>query len=147
MRDVLSDCEFLVDSGASVSVFPGPRSDSSNGVRLLTAYESPMVCRGTKIITLRFSCGKDAKVYTWTFQLAPVSVPLLDVDFLEHFNLLVIIKGRKVGTLRVRSLWYSTPLLILSLLSAMHLSSLLHLRSRSSSPSSQMFSAAMVLQP
>ena len=24
MKDILSDCEFLVDSGASVSVFPGP---------------------------------------------------------------------------------------------------------------------------
>ena len=30
------------------------------------------------------------------FQLAPVSVPLLGADFLEHFNLLVDIKGRKV---------------------------------------------------
>ena len=30
------------------------------------------------------------------FQLAPVSVPLLGADFLEHFNLLVNIKGKKV---------------------------------------------------
>ena len=55
-----------------------------------------MVCSGTKIIPLPFSCGKDSKVYTWTFQLAPVSVPLLGADFREHFNLLVNIKGRKV---------------------------------------------------
>ena len=37
LRDVLSDREFLVNSGASVSVFLGPTSDSTNGVCLLTA--------------------------------------------------------------------------------------------------------------
>ena len=55
-----------------------------------------MVCSDTKIIPLRFSCGAGSKVYTWMFQLAPVSVPLLGADFLEHFDLLVDIKGRKV---------------------------------------------------
>ena len=35
-------------------------------------------------------------MYTWTFQLALVSVPLLGVNFLERFDLLVDIKGRKV---------------------------------------------------
>ena len=35
-------------------------------------------------------------MYTWTFQLAPVSVPLLGADFLKHFDLRVDIKGRKV---------------------------------------------------
>ena len=55
-----------------------------------------MVCSGTKIIPLRFSCGSGSKFYTWTFQLAPVSVSLLGADFLEHFNLLNDIKGRKV---------------------------------------------------
>ena len=52
LRDILSDREFLVDSGASVSVFPGPKSTSAEGVRLLTADGSPMVCSGTKIIPL-----------------------------------------------------------------------------------------------
>ena len=70
LRDILSDREFLVDSGASVSLFLDPRSD--------------------------FSCGAGSKVYTWTFQLAPVSVPLLGADFLEHFDLLVDINGQKV---------------------------------------------------
>ena len=89
LRDILSDREFWVNLGASVSVFPGPRSDSSDGVRLLTADGSQMVCSGTKIIPLRFSCGAGSKVYTWMFQLAPA-------DFLEHFDLHVDIKGRKV---------------------------------------------------
>ena len=96
LKDILSDREFLVDSGASVSVFPGPKSTSSDGVCLLTADRSPMICSGTKIIPLRFSCGSGSKVYTWTFQLAPVSVPLLGANFLELFNLLINIKGKKV---------------------------------------------------
>ena len=82
LRDILSDREFLVDSGASVSMGPGPKSDSSDGVGLLTADGSPMICSGTKIVPLRFSCGAGSKVYTWTFQLAPVSVPLLRANFL-----------------------------------------------------------------
>ena len=57
---------------------------------------SPMVCSGSRIIPLRFSCGSGSKVYSWNFQLAPVSVPLLGADFLQHFNLLVNIKGRRV---------------------------------------------------
>ena len=56
-----------------------------------------MLCSGTRIIPFRFSCGSGSKVHTWNFQLAPVSVPLLGADFLEHFNLLVDIKGRKVA--------------------------------------------------
>ena len=88
LQDILSNQEFLVDSGATVSMFLGPRSDSSDGVGLLTADGSLMVCSGTKIIPLGFSCRAGSKVYTWTFQLPPVSVPLLGADFLEHFNLL-----------------------------------------------------------
>ena len=93
LKDILSYREFLVDSGASVSVFPGPTSSSDDGVCLLTADRSPMVCSGTRLILLHFSCGFGSKVYTWNFQLAPVFVPLLRADFLEHFNLLVDIKG------------------------------------------------------
>ena len=96
VKDILSDREFLVDSGASVSVFPGPRSSSVDGVRLLTADGSSMFCSGSRLIPLRFSCGSGSRVYTWNFQLASVSIPLLGADFLQHFNLLVDIKDRKL---------------------------------------------------
>ena len=96
LKDILSDCEFLVDSRASVLVFPGPKSLSVDRVCLLTADGSPMFCSSSCIIPLQFSCGSGYKVYSWNFQLAPVSVPLLCVDFLEHFNLLVDIKNRRV---------------------------------------------------
>ena len=96
LKDILSAFEFLVDSGAFVSVFPGPKGASEDGVCLLTADRSPMMCIGSRIIPLFFSCGSGSKVYTWNFQLAPVSVPLLRADFLQHFILLVNIKGCRV---------------------------------------------------
>ena len=52
LKDILSDREFLVYSCASVSMFPGLKSTSSDGVRLLTADGSPMICSGNKIIPL-----------------------------------------------------------------------------------------------
>ena len=102
LRDILSDREFLVDWGASVSVFQGPKSDSSAGVRLLAADGSPMICNGTKIIPLKFSCGAGSKVYAWTFQLAPVSVPLLRADFLENFKFSSTSKDIRWFTLSAR---------------------------------------------
>ena len=96
LQDILSDREFLVDSGSSVFVFPGPKSTSVQVVCFLTAHGSAMVCCGSCIIPLNFSCVSDSKVYSWNFQLAPVSVPLPGTHFLQHFNLLVYIKGLKV---------------------------------------------------
>ena len=43
LKGILSDREFLVGSGTSVSIFPGPQTSSDNGVCLLTAYSSLMV--------------------------------------------------------------------------------------------------------
>ena len=96
LKDILSNREFLVNFGTSVSVFLGPKASSNNKVCLLTTDGLPMVCSGSRIIPLRFTCGSGSKVYTWNFQLTPVSVPLLEADFLQHFNLLVNIKGRRV---------------------------------------------------
>ena len=96
VKDILSDQEFLVDSGASISVFLGPRLSSDVGVCLLTADGSPMICSTSHLIPLHFSCGSGSRVYTWNFQLAPVSILLLGADFLQHFNLLVDIKYRKL---------------------------------------------------
>ena len=57
VQDVLSGREFLIDSGASVSVFPGPRSSSVDGIHLLTANGLSMFCSGSRLIPLKFSCG------------------------------------------------------------------------------------------
>ena len=66
---------------------------------------------------------------------------------MEHFNLLVDIKERKVVQTQCLERWSSMPLLLLSFFSTAHFSSPHLLRFRTSSPSSQMFSAVTVLQP
>ena len=71
----LSSRNFLVDSGASVTVFPAPASSSSSGIRLVTANGSAMTCSGSRIIPLQFG----SKRFQWTFQLAPVFVPVLTI--------------------------------------------------------------------
>ena len=92
LHDELSNRRFLVDTGASISVFPSSASNSSTGVRLLTADGSTVTCSGSRTIPLRFgtwSCS-------WTFQLAPVSVPILGADFLQHHDLCVSVSKKKV---------------------------------------------------
>ena len=64
--------------------------------QLLTANGFSMLVSGSRIIPLRFSCVSDSKVYCWNLQLAPISVPLPGSDFLQHFKLIVNIKGWQV---------------------------------------------------
>ena len=65
-------------------------------VPIQPASPVPAPAPAPAIIPLNFSCVSDSKVYSWNFQLAPVSVPLPGTHFLQHFNLLVYIKGLKV---------------------------------------------------
>ena len=93
LQDSLSSRRFLIDSGASVSVFPAPRSSSSSsGVQLLTVDGSYLSCSGSGIIPLRFGNHR----FEWPFQLAPVAVPILGADFLKHYNLLLDVSNQRV---------------------------------------------------
>ena len=55
---------------------------------MLTADGSTVICSGSRTMPLRFG--------TWTFQLAPVSVPILGADFLQHHDLSVSVSTKKV---------------------------------------------------
>ena len=95
LRNSLSSSKFLVDTGASVSVFPHrPRSPSSPGVgvQLRTADGSPMDTYGTRHIALQFGSRR----FDWSFLLADVSMPILGSDFLRHFHLLVDVAGSRL---------------------------------------------------
>ena len=92
LLDKLSSRCFLMDSGASVSLFPAPTLSSSSNVKLLTVDSSSVLFSGTRIIPLPFgSCSFD-----WLFQLATVSVPILAMDFLCHHILLLDVANQKV---------------------------------------------------
>ena len=80
IRDLLSSRRFLVDSGASVSLFPSLPSTSCSSVKFYTADSSSLTCSGSQIIPYRFD---------WPFQLALISLPILWADFLCHHKLLL----------------------------------------------------------
>ena len=70
----------LIQEGAYISVFPKTAPTPSaplSQTKLLTAGGSPLPCFGACSIPLRFgSCH-----FSWSFQLAPVSVSILGSDF------------------------------------------------------------------
>ena len=118
LQDKLSSCQFLVGSGASASLFQAPPSTSISGVKLLTADGSTLACSGSRIIPLRFGTFS----FEWLFQLAPVSVPVLGVDFLHHHNLLLDVANQKVFSSSSPSLCLTSSPPLSSSLRANHLS-------------------------
>jgi len=95
LKNKLSSATFLVDTGASVSVFPHlPRSPSApgSGVQLRTADGSPMDTYGSRCLALQFGSRR----FEWNFLLANVSTPILGSDFLRHNHLLVDVAGSRL---------------------------------------------------
>ena len=92
LKDLLSSCWFLVDSSASILVLHAVASTYNSGVKLLTADGSSLACSCSWIIPLHFGAFN----FDWPFQLAPVSVPILGVDFIPHRNLLLDVANQKV---------------------------------------------------
>ena len=95
LQDSLSGRRFLVYTGASVSVFPRTAptpSASLSKTKLLTAGSSSLPCFGACAIPLRFG----SRHLSWSFQLAPVSVPILGSDFLHHHALLFDVPRARV---------------------------------------------------
>ena len=98
LQDSKSSRRFLIDSGASVSVFPDQGSSGRNsGVKLLTADGSSLTCSGSRIIPLQFRNHK----FEWPFQLATVAIPILGADFLKPYNLLLDVSNQRVRSLNV----------------------------------------------
>ncbi len=83
--DQLSNRRFLVDTSASYSIFPHSSAATPSGPKLRGAAGQLIPCWGEKTMNLSFQ----GKHFTWTFLLAAESFPIIDVDFLRHFRLMV----------------------------------------------------------
>jgi hypothetical protein len=83
LRDSYNQLNFLVDSGASISIIPFPSSQTPLGPKLVGA-------NGASIPTWGFQT-KTIKIGTNTFEheflLAKVAIPLLGLDFFRKFQL------------------------------------------------------------
>ena len=96
MTDVNSSRQFLVDTGAAVSVFPPTRQEKGK----ISALTLQAVLNGTRIPTfgersLTLDLGLH-RTCRWIFTIADVSTPILGADFLHHFNFLVDVKKRRL---------------------------------------------------
>ncbi|GBN21475.1 Transposon Ty3-G Gag-Pol polyprotein, partial [Araneus ventricosus] len=93
VRDLNSGFKFLIDSGATVSVFPIAEKDRGNLDRktvLFAANGSSIYTYGKRALSLNLGFPKK---FLWTFIIADVSKPILGADFLSHFGLVIDVKN------------------------------------------------------
>ena len=95
LRQKKSGMTFLVDTGATVSVFPVSHRGfirRENSSLLIAANGTPISSFGHRDIILMVG----NTVLRWPFLLARVTRPILGVDFLCHSGLLVDIRNRQL---------------------------------------------------
>ena len=93
--DSISKRQFLVDTGAEVSILPATGLDTrtrQQGPPLLAANGSSIRTYGTRRLSLHFA----SNTYYWNFIIADVTRPLLGADFLRSNSLLVDLEGKRL---------------------------------------------------
>ena len=95
IRDLVSNNLFLIDTGAAVSVIPKEAGDVTNPSvqQLRAANGTPIAAYGRKSLTLNLGLRR---TFRWMFIVADVPYPILGIDFLDHFDLLIDARGRRV---------------------------------------------------
>ncbi len=83
--DKTSQRRFLVDTGAAYSIFPYSSPGKQSCPRLTGADGLHIPCWGERRLSLTFH----SRLFVWPFLLAKVQFPIIGVDFLRHFKLLV----------------------------------------------------------
>jgi len=97
VRDRLSGLQFLVDTGAEVSIIPPTPSERTRrqGHFSLQAVNSTTIATyGVRLLTLDLGLRR---TFRWTFIVANVKQPILGADFLQNFNLLVDIRHHRLS--------------------------------------------------
>lgn len=91
MADSSTNLKFLIDTGADVSAVPKRFSDRTkpDGLVLFAANGTQIPTYGTKLLTLNLNLRRN---FSWPFIVADVTQPIIGVDFLTHFNLLVNVR-------------------------------------------------------
>ena len=92
LHDDSSGLDFLVDTGASVSLFPHQGGERRRGPQLKQADGSALPCWGRRRLSPCFG----GRVFSFDFLLAGVDRPILGMDFLAKFKWLVDVPGRQV---------------------------------------------------
>ena len=108
IRDTNTGRQFLVDTGAEVSVFPASgrdtRAQRSDG-ELRTANGSICYTYGTRQLKI----SVDGRTFLWSFVIADVTQPLLGADFLCDHELMVDLKGKRLVEATTFRSWQLHP--------------------------------------
>ena len=96
VTDKKSKIAYLVDTGADLCVFPrhrvrGPVEKSE--YELFAANGTSIPTYGTLGVNLNLSLRRD---FPWRFVVADVGVPIIGMDFLSHYGLLVDPRNRRL---------------------------------------------------
>ncbi|UYV65493.1 hypothetical protein LAZ67_3004513 [Cordylochernes scorpioides] len=93
IKDKISGSQFLIDSGADVSIFPiaHPRCQKSD-YKLYAANGSESETYGIKYLTLDLGLRRE---FQWPFVIAKVNKGIIGADFLNKFNLLIDINRKR----------------------------------------------------
>ena len=113
ITDRVTGAQFLVDTGAEVSVIPPSPSERHKQPHQLTLQavnNSSIKTFGKRSLTLELGLRR---TFRWVFIIADIPRPILGADFLRHFGLLVDIRHRRLSDsltkLRVQGISYSSP--------------------------------------
>ena len=88
--------QFLVDTGAEVSVIPPTTHERANrlhGQDLQAANASPIATYGERSLTLDIGLRRPCR---WVFIVAEVRHAIIGADFRRHFNFLVDVRNRRL---------------------------------------------------
>ena len=88
IHDSSSNMQFLVDTGAEVSVVPPSRTERMHGQGAFTVLQA---VNGSQIAT------GQRRTFRWVFAVAEVKQPILGADFLHHFGLRVDVRTRTLS--------------------------------------------------
>ena len=92
VTDASTKQQFLIDTGAEVSVLPPRPTDRTHrqGYDLQAANSSTIATYGTRSLTLNLGLRRS---FPWIFTIADVNHAIIGADFLRHFNLLVDLRS------------------------------------------------------
>jgi hypothetical protein len=96
ITDKVTKVQFLVDTGADVCVYPRSRltgNRTKSDFELYAANNTRIVTYG--LVTLNLDFGL-RRTFIWRFTVADVDKPIIGIDFLHHFDLMVDVRRQSL---------------------------------------------------